>query len=83
MKQYCRYCVHCHTGNGNWCDKKEREYSDSYFKRANNCKDFVFCEIDAFMENPNPYKPREAYKKHEKAEPLDMVGMFEEVKDDG
>lgn len=59
MKQYCRYCIHCHTGNGNWCDAKEKEYSDSYFKSVNNCKLFDFCEIDAFMENPNPYRPRE------------------------
>lgn len=62
MKQYCRYCIHCHTGNGNWCDVKQRSYSDSYFKALNNCKLFEFCEIDAFAENPNPYKPRNEEK---------------------
>ena len=65
MKQYCRYCIHCCTGNGNWCEAKEKEYSTAYFKSVNNCKLFEFCEIDAFAENPNPYRPRDKYKKHE------------------
>ena len=32
--------------------------SDGYAKRPNNCKKFDFLEIDAFGENPNPYRPR-------------------------
>ena len=81
MKQYCRYCVHCHTGNGNWCDAKEREFSDAYFKRLNNCKLFDFCEIDAFMENPNPYKPRSPYKKYERGEQTENFSLFEPPKE--
>ena len=77
MKQYCRYCIHCYTGNGNWCDAKEKEYSDSYFKSVNNCKQFEFCEIDAFFENEKPYKPREEYRKRKESTQLDMVSMFE------
>ena len=77
MKQYCRYCIHCHTGNGNWCDAKEREYSDSYFKIVNNCKLFDFCEIDAFLENQKPYRPREEYRKHDKTEPIETISMFD------
>lgn len=65
MKQYCRYCIHCYTGNGNWCGAKKKEYSTAYFKSVNNCKLFEFCEMDAFAENPNPYRPREKYKKQE------------------
>lgn len=64
MKQYCRYCIHCCTGNGNWCEAKEKEYSTAYFKRVNNCKLFEFCEMDAFAENPNPYRPRENGLEH-------------------
>lgn len=57
MKQYCRYCVYLVTGNGTYCQAHEKELSDSYAKRANNCKDFEFCEMDAFRETSG-YKPR-------------------------
>jgi len=72
MKQYCRYCIHCQTGNGNWCEAKKQEFSDAYFRRVNQCKLFEFCEIDAFGENPNPYKPREPYRKSEKGQREEM-----------
>ena len=78
MKQYCRYCIHCCTGNGNWCEAKEKEYSTAYFKSVNNCKLFEFCEEDAFMENPNPYRPREPYRKREPSVELDNLSLFDE-----
>jgi hypothetical protein len=78
VKQYCRYCIHCHTGNGNWCDAKEQEFSNAYFKRVNNCKLFDFCEIDAFMENPNPYRPREPYKHNEHSDMPENLSLFKE-----
>ena len=62
MKQYCRYCVHLAAGNGTWCSKHEKEMSDSTAKRVNHCKDFDFCEIDAFGENLAGYRPREPYR---------------------
>ena len=62
MKQYCRYCAHLATGNGTWCAAHEREMSDSAAKRLNHCKDFDFCEIDAFGENLAGYHPREPYR---------------------
>lgn len=58
MKQYCRYCAHIVTGNGTWCSKKEKELAESTAKSVNHCKEFEFCEIDAFFETDG-YKPRE------------------------
>ena len=63
MAQYCRYCISLHTGNGIWCDSRKKELSESYAKIPNRCKDFKFCEIDAFMENMRPYRPRIGQKK--------------------
>ena len=77
MKQYCRYCIHCCTGNGNWCEAKKKSFSDAYFKRVNHCKLFEFCEIDAFAKNPNPYKPRDTYRKRtQKEEPMENYSLF-------
>ena len=59
MKQYCRYCVHLHTGNGIWCDEKNLEMRESTAKCVNHCDRFGFCEIDAFAETDG-YKPRGA-----------------------
>ena len=71
MTQYCRYCVHLAAGNGTWCEAHEKEMSDSAAKRVNHCKDFDFCEIDAFGENLAGYHPREPYRERAGAEPPD------------
>jgi hypothetical protein len=57
MKQYCRYCSHLCTGNGIWCDAKQKILSESTTKSVNHCKDFDFCEIDAYFETDG-YKER-------------------------
>lgn len=59
MKQYCRYCAYLTTGNGIWCEKRKREYSESYAKSTNNCGDFQLNVIDAFFENDKSYQPKE------------------------
>ena len=69
MKQYCRYCAHLAYGNGTWCSKHKKEMSDNTAKRVNHCKDFDFCEIDAFCENLAGYHPRESYSARNNAEP--------------
>lgn len=79
MKQYCRYCAHLATGNGTWCSEHRKELSDSYAKRTNTCKDFAFCEIDAFGENTKPYQPREPYRRREAGPDMDQIGIFEEA----
>ena len=58
MKQYCRYCTHLTTGNGIYCEKHKRTYSESYAKSANNCGDFELNVVDAFFENERGYQPR-------------------------
>ena len=58
-KQYCRYCAFLVTGNGIYCTKRNREYSEQYAKSTNNCGDFELNVIDAFGENEKGYIPRE------------------------
>lgn len=63
MKQYCRYCVNLCVNNAPYCDAKKQFRSTSSCKRPNNCKDFVFADVepeyqDAFGET-NGYKPRQ------------------------
>ena len=59
MKQYCRYCRWLVTGNGIWCEKRQRTYSENYAKSTNNCGDFELNVVDAFFENEKGYQPRE------------------------
>ena len=81
MKQYCRYCAHLACGNGTWCSKRNKEMSDSAAKRVNHCKDFDFCEIDAFCENLAGYHPREPYRIRKNVEPQDeQLTMFGRMK---
>ena len=55
----CRYCQYLVTGNGIYCTKRKRTYSESYAKTANNCGDFELNVVDAFFENERGYQPRE------------------------
>lgn len=57
MNQYCRYCNNLVTGNGTYCEAKEKEISDSAASRINHCKKFEFNEIDAY-DITRRYKPR-------------------------
>lgn len=82
MKQYCRYCAHLVYGNGTWCEKHQTDMSESAAKRLNHCKDFDFCEIDAFCENPTGYHPREPYRKHQTQEAQgEQTSLFEGSKE--
>lgn len=63
MKQYCRYCVHLTVGDWPWCGIRERFISESAARRMNHCRNFEFCEMDAFLENERPYTPRK--EKHQ------------------
>ena len=62
MKQYCRYCVNLCVNNVPYCMERKECLSESYCKHTNNCKHFVFADVeeeyqDAFGET-NGYKPR-------------------------
>lgn len=62
MKQYCRYCVNLCVNNVPYCMERKQCLSESYCKRVNNCKDFIFADTkpeyqDAFGET-NGYHPR-------------------------
>ena len=74
FKQYCRYCTNLVVGNGIYCTKRKREYSEQYAKSTNNCGDFELNVIDAFFENERGYKPREP-----KPEVDDRQITFEEL----
>lgn len=64
MKQYCRYCCFSLSAEDEifYCGKKDKFYSVSTGKTANNCKYFEFNLNDLFGmdENGNfkQYKPR-------------------------
>lgn len=62
MKQYCRYCAYLVTGNGIACTVSNQVLPEAYTKRVNTCKDFDFCEIDAY-DHERKYKPREVVEK--------------------
>lgn len=75
MKQYCRYCAWCTYGDIVWCDKLDKTISLSSAKSINNCKHFLFCEIDALSGCLlKKYKPRE--KKNNQSHK--QLSLFEE-----
>lgn len=59
MKQYCRYCTNCVYGDCVYCSELRKIMSESSAKTVNNCKHFIFNEIDVFDFN-KVYKPRKA-----------------------
>ena len=65
IKQYCRYCCHCHCGDFVYCDIKGKSLTEKSAKTTNKCKDFLFNEIDVFYEGDmnKVYRPREPKQK--------------------
>lgn len=62
MKQYCRYCVELSVNNVPYCKVKNKVLKESYCKKPNNCKNYIFADVekeyqDAFGET-NGYRPR-------------------------
>ena len=74
MKQYCRYCCACCYGDAVWCHIKKKTMSEEQAKKVNNCKEFVFNEIDVFDPN-HKYKPRDNKEKN-----YEQLSLFEENK---
>lgn len=75
-KQYCRYCSWLCCGNGIWCSKHKREYSEQKVKALNHCKDFDFNPMDALGFDPEKlYKPK--IKKESKYKQLSLFGGIE------
>lgn len=64
MAQYCRYCSELVTGNGIYCQAKNKELSEEYTKRVNRCSQFDFLSLDAYSDRT--YQPRR--KRKEKAQ---------------
>lgn len=67
MKQYCRYCINLCVNNVPYCMEHKECLSTAYCKRPNNCKDFVFADVepeyqDAFGET-HGYRPRKQKEK--------------------
>lgn len=57
MTQYCRYCCYLMTGNGIWCERREKELKEAYTKRTNKCRFFEFCSMDAY-DSERTYQPQ-------------------------
>lgn len=78
MRQYCRYCVYLCVNNVPYCDIRKEVKSISSCKYPNQCKDFLFANVepeyqDAFGER-NGYKPRERKQKQYDGQ----MNLFEE-----
>lgn len=74
IQQRCRYCQYLVTGNGIYCTKRNREYTEQYAKSTNNCGDFELNVVDAFGGDGQGYQPREP-----KPEVDDRQITFEEL----
>lgn len=77
MKQYCRYCVNLCVNNFPFCIIKDKELKESYCKSANNCKDYIFADVeneyqDAFGETKG-YKPRNTRKRNTTTENYEQL----------
>ena len=48
MKQYCRYCSNCIVGDAVYCEALKMTMTEEKVKRVNQCKHFIFNEIDVF-----------------------------------
>lgn len=57
MKRYCRYCSACSYGDVVYCDILKKTMTEKQAKRGNNCKYFIFNEVDVF-DITRTYKPR-------------------------
>lgn len=56
MAKYCRYCANMVSGDANWCEVKQRTFSDEQICRTNRCKDFELNPTDSLTGKT--YKPR-------------------------
>lgn len=64
MKQYCRYCANCIYGDAVYCAEKQKTMSEETAKRVNQCKHFIFNEIDVFNFD-HKYTPAKPKKENE------------------
>lgn len=86
MKKYCRYCIHLCVNNIPFCAAKQETRSVSSCKRANNCKEFIFAEVepeyqDAFGETKG-YKERIYNGRHKNCEGQLSFDLLEEKNDE-
>lgn len=63
MKQYCRYCANAVLIDEElaYCEEKHIQRSKQNCVTANNCKHFVFCELDVF-DTDKKYQPKKVRK---------------------
>ena len=56
MAKYCRYCANMVSGDANYCEVKQRTFTDEQICRTNRCKDFELNPTDSLTVRT--YKPR-------------------------
>ena len=56
MARYCRYCANMVSGDVNYCEVKQRTFTDAQISRTNRCKDFELNPTDSLTGRM--YKPR-------------------------
>lgn len=56
MAKYCRYCANMVSGDANYCEVKQRTFTDEQICCTNRCKDFELNPTDSLTGRA--YKPR-------------------------
>ena len=63
MAQYCRYCANMVSGDANYCEVKQRTFTDEQISRTNKCKDFELNPTDSLTGRTyKPRKPKEIWE---------------------
>lgn len=57
LKQYCRYCGFCSSGDVYYCSAHDKLLRESTIKRANKCRDFVLSDLGD-VDTGKQYKPQ-------------------------
>ena len=61
MKQYCRYCAFCISGDCYYCTDHEEVLSDSKIRRVNHCVDFALSDLGD-VDSGKHYQPMKQRK---------------------
>lgn len=57
MKQYCKFCCLCSSGDVYYCSYLEKVLTASAVKQPNECEFFALCDLGD-VDTGKPYIPR-------------------------
>lgn len=63
MAKYCRYCANMVSGDANYCEVKQRTFTDEQISHTTKCKDFELNPTDSLTGRTyKPRKPKEIWE---------------------